>query len=192
MGNSGGGMITCYAACLEERIKLAIPSCSVCSYETSILAVPHCPCGVIPGIRKYFEMGDLGCMIAPRPFVMVSGAMDTVFPFHGAKTSFDIIHSAYERIEKESVCQLIIGNGGHQFYPEEAWPVALELFQISVFKLKMSQSKKQLCDIFLIRISPFGAAGTFHRRIGRYQYHVPECPERWIPDRLPHFLPDCR
>ncbi len=129
MGNSGGGMITYYAACLEDRIALAMPSCSVCSYETSILATAHCPCGVIPGIRTYFEMGDLGCMIAPRPFVMVSGAQDSVFPFHGAKASFDIIHSAYESIGAEQRCRLIVGDGGHRFYPEQAWPVALELFQ---------------------------------------------------------------
>ena len=30
MGNSGGGTATYYTACLEERIKLAMPSCAVC------------------------------------------------------------------------------------------------------------------------------------------------------------------
>ena len=36
MGNSGGGATTFYAACLEPRIRVAMPSCSVCTYRDSI------------------------------------------------------------------------------------------------------------------------------------------------------------
>lgn len=32
-GNSGGGTMSFYAACLEDRIKLSAPSCAFCSYE---------------------------------------------------------------------------------------------------------------------------------------------------------------
>lgn len=127
MGNSGGGTTTFYAACYDERISLAMPSCAVCSYDDSIMAMYHCPCNFVPNIRKYFDMGDLGGLIAPRPLVVVCGDKDPIFPLHGVKKSFETIQKAYEKFGNKGNCQLVIGNGGHQFYPDDAWPVANKL-----------------------------------------------------------------
>ena len=33
------------------------------------------------------------------------------------------MREAYESIGKESLCHLVKGNKGHQFYPEEVWPI---------------------------------------------------------------------
>ena len=127
MGNSGGGTTTFYASCYDKRISMSIPSCSVCSYDDSIMAMYHCPCNFIPNIRKYFDMGDLGALIAPRPLVVVCGDKDPIFPLHGVKKSFDEIKKAYKKLGKNELCQLVIGDGGHQFYPDDAWPVAKRL-----------------------------------------------------------------
>ncbi len=127
MGNSGGGSVTFYASCMDERIALSMPSCAVCTYDDSIMAMNHCPCNFIPHIRRYFNMGDLGALIAPRPFVMVSGEKDPIFPLAGAKKSFEIIKSAYQDLGKSDLCRMVIGNGGHQFYPDDAWPIAKQL-----------------------------------------------------------------
>ena len=81
MGNSGGGTATVYAAALEERIKVAMPSCSVCTFKHSIANVPHCTCNYIPNIALDFDMGDLYGLIAPRKAIAVSGALDTVWFF---------------------------------------------------------------------------------------------------------------
>ena len=59
LGNSGGGTATFYAACMDERIKGAVPSCAVCTYKASIAAQYHCVCNFIPNIASYFDMGDL-------------------------------------------------------------------------------------------------------------------------------------
>jgi dienelactone hydrolase len=123
MGNSGGGTATFYTACLEDRLHIAIPSCAVCTYDDSIMAMMHCPCNFIPNIRKYFNMGDLGCLIAPKKLVVVCGKEDQVFPYHGVEKSFDTIKKAYASIGKEDICHLVVGEGGHQFYPEQAWPI---------------------------------------------------------------------
>lgn len=85
MGNSGGGTATFYATCIDQRIKLAMPSCSVCTYEDSIVAMYHCCCNFIPDIRKYFDMGDLGGLIAPQKLVVVAGKNDEIFPKDGVK-----------------------------------------------------------------------------------------------------------
>ncbi len=129
MGNSGGGTVTFYASCMDERIALAMPSCAVCTYDDSIIAMNHCPCNYIPGIRRYFNMGDLGVLVAPRPFVLVCGEKDPIFPINGVKESFATIKSVYESMEKSENCRLVIGNGGHQFYPDDAWPVAKKLLE---------------------------------------------------------------
>lgn len=128
MGNSGGGTATFYASCIDERIALSMPSCAVCTFEDSIMAMHHCPCNYVPNIRKYFNMGDLGCLIAPRKLVMVCGKNDPIFPIEGAVKSFETIKKAYAAAGKEALCHLVIGDGGHQFYPDDAWPIVHKIF----------------------------------------------------------------
>ena len=60
IGTSGGGTSAYYTACIEERIKALIPSCSLSSYRYSIGIMKHCVCNHIPHIRQYFEMGRFG------------------------------------------------------------------------------------------------------------------------------------
>ena len=127
IGNSGGGTATFYTACLEERLHMAVPSCAVCTYDDSIMAMYHCCCNYIPNIRLYFNMGDLGCLIAPKKYIQVNGSGDGIFPIAGAEKSFDIIKSAYSLLGKGDLCRHIKGNGGHQFFPDDVWPVILEM-----------------------------------------------------------------
>ena len=129
MGNSGGGTATFYTSCIEKRIYLSMPSCAVCTYEDSIIAMRHCACNFIPGIRNYFEMGDLAGLIAPRKFVLVCGIEDQIFPLKGVEETYKIIESTYKMLGKEELCHLVKGNGGHQFYPDDAWPVVHKLMQ---------------------------------------------------------------
>lgn len=127
MGNSGGGTATFYASCYDERICLSVPSCAVCTYDESIMAMWHCPCNCIPGIRSYFNMGDLGGLIVPRPVVVVCGVEDNIFPLAGVEKSYETMRNIYQSVGKGELCRLVKGNGGHQFYPDEAWPVVKEL-----------------------------------------------------------------
>ncbi len=120
-GNSGGGTATYYLACLEERITAAAPSCSVCTYEDSICAMEHCLCNHIPSIRRYFEMGDLAAMIAPRYLVAATGKQDPIFPLHGAQRAFAQIERIYADAGAPQNCALVIGEGGHLNYADGIW-----------------------------------------------------------------------
>jgi len=71
LGQSGGGTATYYAACYDQRIRTVVPSCSVCTYKDSIGDMWHCTCNYIPGIVKYFDMGELSALIAPRKLLTV-------------------------------------------------------------------------------------------------------------------------
>ena len=127
MGNSGGGTATYYTACLEHRFDGFMPSCAVCTYHDSIIALAHCTCNYIPGIARYFDMGDLAVMIAPKKLVVVCGKDDDIFPLRGVRETFDIIQDIYEGSNVEENCALVIGDGGHRFYANDAWPVMKKL-----------------------------------------------------------------
>ncbi len=126
-GNSGGGTATYYLACMDERILVAAPSCSVCSFETSIAAMEHCMCNHIPYIRKYFEMGDLSGLIAPRKLIVAAGIEDTIFPIDGTKENFEIIKMMYKAAGTPENCALLIGDKGHLNYADRIWEKFYEM-----------------------------------------------------------------
>lgn len=124
MGNSGGGTATAYSAALEDRIKLAVSSCAMCTYKDSVGGVPHCACNYVPHIAEYYDMDDLMAMAAPKCFIQVSGLHDPEnFPIDGAKEVFQKGSRVYEQLGIKERCALVIGNGGHRFYADETWPL---------------------------------------------------------------------
>ena len=127
MGNSGGGTATVYAAALLEELAGAMPSCSVCTWEKSIANTVHCACNYVPGIARYFDMGDIAALIAPRPYVQVNGKDDEIFLLDGAKDAFNGAKRVYEALGAADKCRLVVGGGGHRFYAADAWPVFEEL-----------------------------------------------------------------
>ncbi len=127
MGNSGGGTATAYVSALEDRIKLAMPSCAMCTYKDSIGAMRHCACNYVPHIAEYFDMGDLMAMAYPKPFIQVSGLEDTIFPVQAAEKVFNDGKNAYASMGKAENCVLVKGNGGHRFYADDAWPYVHKL-----------------------------------------------------------------
>ena len=127
MGNSGGGTATYYAACIEERIKVAMPSCCVCTFEESIGALHHCVCNYLPNMAKYFDMGEIACMIAPRKLLVVAGMTDVGFLIKGSMDANKVIEKVYEKAGCPENVRFVIGEGGHKFYPDPAWKVFAEL-----------------------------------------------------------------
>jgi cephalosporin-C deacetylase-like acetyl esterase len=120
-GNSGGGTAAYYLACMDERITAAAPSCSVCTYETSIAAMEHCMCNHVPGIRKYFEMGDLAGLIAPRKLIVAAGAKDPIFPLPGVLDAYGEIERLYRLAGVPDNCALVVESGGHLNYADRIW-----------------------------------------------------------------------
>ena len=128
MGNSGGGTATIYAAALEPRISLAMPSCSLCTYKDSIGAMHHCVCNFIPNIALTFDMGDLCGLIAPRKLIAVSGATDQIFPHHGVAECMEVLQKYYDAAGASDNCTWIEGPEGHRFYAAQSWPIFHRMF----------------------------------------------------------------
>lgn len=127
MGNSGGGTATFYIACMDQRVSIAMPSCAVCTYKDSIVAMNHCSCNFVPNIAQYFDMGDLTGLIAPRKFILVHGVKDSIFPENGVYETFEIAKKMYAAAGVPDYCRLVSGEEGHRFYAAKSWPVLHEL-----------------------------------------------------------------
>lgn len=125
-GNSGGGTLSYYAACYDERIKLSVPSCSFCSYRESILAVLHCNCNYIPSAYRYFEMQDLAGLIAPRRLVVVAGEKDDIFLIEGVKEGFETVKRIYKLNNCEDNCELVITPNGHYWNVDMVWDAIMK------------------------------------------------------------------
>lgn len=122
LGNSGGGTTTTYAAALEPRIKISVPSCAVCRYADSIAGMLHCECNYVPGIANYFDMGDLCALCAPRSQVVINGVSDDIFPIDGAKACVDVARTVYSALGADDNLIHVIGKEGHRFYADDSWP----------------------------------------------------------------------
>lgn len=126
MGNSGGGTITYYAACLDSRIAGAIVSCGFSTYEHSICRHDHCCDNYLPGALKFFDMPDLAVCIAPRPLVVVSGLHDPLFPPEGVRPAVSVVRDMYTSKGHQERFHHVEGSEGHRFYAKKAWPVFLK------------------------------------------------------------------
>lgn len=68
-------------------------------------------------------MGDMAGLIAPRKYVQVNGQVDNIFLIDGAKECYEMAKQLYKAAGAEDNCRLVVGEGGHRFYTDDAWPV---------------------------------------------------------------------
>lgn len=121
-GNSGGGTVSLFAAALEERITMSIPSSYFCTFHESIMAIHHCICNVVPGMLTLGEMYDVAGLIAPRPALFVTGEHDPIFPVEATKEAFAHVRRIYASMGVPEHCDLYIGAEGHRYYKKPVWP----------------------------------------------------------------------
>ena len=129
-GESGGGTASFYAGCFDERISLVVPVVSFCAYNKSILEMNHCICNLIPNVTKWFEMGDLTGLIAPRKFLAINGKLDEAFLIEGVREAFDITKRIYRKIGKEQNIRLVETPDGHRWIPEIVFSNIKEMLKI--------------------------------------------------------------
>ena len=106
-GNSGGGTATYYAGCYDKRIKLVVPSCAVAAYRDSIGAMWHCSCNYLPGAARYFDMGELACLIEPRKLFVFNGIYDAIFPEGAGDEVYGVIERIYKKAGVADNCKLV-------------------------------------------------------------------------------------
>ena len=121
VGNSGSATAAYYSACVDERIFAAIACSGVATWESSIATFSHCTCNYIPKIANFFDMGDVGGLIAPRKLVLMGATEDKWFPEYGLREAHKQIEKAYIAAGAPEACTLIIKDGERRFYADDAW-----------------------------------------------------------------------
>lgn len=121
VGNSGGGTLAWYAACVEPRIGGLILGSCFATYAGSIGSVDHCCDNYLPGALRWFDFPDLAALVAPRPLVAVMGRGDPLFPLRGVEAAYRRTREIYEAACAADRCRLVLADGGHRFRPAEAW-----------------------------------------------------------------------
>jgi dienelactone hydrolase len=121
-GNSGGGTVSLFAAAVDERIDVAAPASYFCTFRDSIYAMHHCECNYVPGLLRLGGMADVAGLVAPRPFLAIHGAEDEIYPVEGTRENFERLQTIYQAAGVPDRCELYVGDEGHRYYADGAWP----------------------------------------------------------------------
>jgi len=124
-GRSGGAAMTWFTACVDPRVKVAIPVMGISTYAANLREDTqrhHCDCMFT--INSYRHgMLHQGALIAPRPLLMVHGAKDVLFPVAGYEEFEQRIGALYTSYGHPKHFKNIVVDTVHQdsdFLREEA------------------------------------------------------------------------
>ncbi len=119
IGLSGGGLQTLYFTAMDERVCYAACSGYFYGFNQSLLEMYNCSCNYVPHMWENFDVGDIGSLIAPRPFVIETGTVD---PLNGRDGLDNVIpyveqvRSAYRLFGKEDLLCHDIFEGPHMWH----------------------------------------------------------------------------
>jgi len=121
-GHSSGGTAAQFATALDTRIQGTLASGSV-RRLSEVVATRGIGNGelLIPGFFQNFESDDVLALIAPRPFVGLSGVTDHIFPFDGVARAVDSALPAYRSFDAADKIEAVAAPFGHRYYAEESW-----------------------------------------------------------------------
>jgi dienelactone hydrolase len=127
MGLSLGGEMTLFLSALETRIHAACISGYVTSHRNTFLDCPHCTCGHLRDLAKYFEHVDLAALIAPRPLFLEAGRQDGPFPYPDAEAVVRELRPIYRLFDRPaSHLGIHVHDGGHEIASEQSVPWMLQ------------------------------------------------------------------
>ena len=116
---SGGGQQTLWFAALDDRVNAAITSGYFYGVRDSLIDLSqNCACNFVPHFFETADMGELGALIAPRPFFVESGEND---PLSGKRRiqnvieQLDVTRAAYRLFGAEDKVVHSVHDGGHEW-----------------------------------------------------------------------------
>lgn len=116
-GASGGGNHTMYVAALDERIRVAVPVCSVERF-VDYLNKGACICETVPGIATYADIPEICSLIAPRPLLVINGTLDTGFPIAVSRQAITRISDIYKLMRVSKRFSTFEVYSGHDYNRE--------------------------------------------------------------------------
>lgn len=120
IGHSGGGVLSTFAAALDERITVAAANESVCPFVTEDGQTLWCDCNTIPGLLRWGQAWDLIGLIAPRHFLAVNGRHG-LYPPDQVSRTIDHARPCYAVWNRPEHLRLRFGEAGCLFYEHVMW-----------------------------------------------------------------------
>lgn len=128
MGNSGGGMVTIFLAACDQRVTVAVPSCSFSPTVSERGYSYHCPCNTVPGVMELGGLPHVAGLIAPRRLLTVNGRQDALFSNEAVESAAAAVRAIYRAAGHGGRFEHRWGDGGHRFYKDLMWPFIRQAF----------------------------------------------------------------
>ena len=122
MGISGGGTCTLFSTALEPRIRAALVSGYLNTFQASIMSISHCIDNYVPGILNWAEAYDVAGLIAPRPLFVESGERDNIFPVAASRASFERVKKVYQTFDAAEMTEQETFDGPHSVWGKRGLP----------------------------------------------------------------------
>lgn len=115
-GNSGGGTMTSYLSALDDRIKVAAPSCFITSWRSLLETIgpQDAEQNMPPFLSAGLDQADFVIAFAPKPFLIASAVQD-FFPIKGARETYAEVKRLYRLMGAEEKLNMVEANDGHGF-----------------------------------------------------------------------------
>ncbi len=131
-GISMGSTRTWWLAALDDRVAAAVGVCCLTRYEDLIRAGELRAHGIyyfVPGMLKHFDTEAVTSLIAPRPFLTLSGADDSGSPAAGVTKINDFCAEVYALHGKPGSFKGVLYPGVGHVYTPEMWAEMLGWFE---------------------------------------------------------------
>lgn len=115
-GNSGGGTMTAYLSALEDRIKVAAPSCYLTNWRSLLETIgpQDAEQNLPPWLADGLDQPDFVLAFAPKPMLMLSAIRD-FFPIAGARQTFREGKRIYGLLGADEKFQMVEADDGHGY-----------------------------------------------------------------------------
>jgi cephalosporin-C deacetylase-like acetyl esterase len=115
-GNSGGGTHTAYLSALDDRIKVAMPSCYITSWRRLLESIgpqdaEQC---LPPWIAQGLDHGDFILAFSPKPYLILSAIRD-FFSINGARETYHEAQHLYSVMSAPDKVSQFEADNGHGY-----------------------------------------------------------------------------
>ena len=115
-GNSGGGTHSAYLAALDDRLKVAAPSCYITNWERLLaqLGPQDAEQNLSPLLNLGYDFPDFLYAFAPKPYLILSAIRD-FFPIGGARATFAEAQRVYDSLGVADKLKMVEADDGHGY-----------------------------------------------------------------------------
>lgn len=125
VGLSGGGLQSLWLGALDERIECCVVSGYFYGFRESLLIDFNCFCNYVPDLWRTVDIGDIGALVSPRPFLIETGDEDHLNGLSGLENvlpQVEVVRKAMKINGKEDHLFHDIFRGKHRWNGEHAYP----------------------------------------------------------------------